>query len=89
MANSTMSPVVLPRATKNSGESESTPNSGCANANAHRTARWSQATSSPRHPARAPEGSPSVAPFRSRSRRRDVSFEKRVKASHRNYKSFT
>ena len=84
-----MSARVLPRATKNSGESESTPNSGCANANVHRTARWSQGISSPRARPRPSEGLPSVAPFRSRSRRRDVSFEKRVNPSHRNYMSFT
>ncbi len=39
IAKITMSPPVLPRATKNSGESASTSNSGLANAKAQSTAR--------------------------------------------------
>ena len=43
IAKSRMSPRVLPRATKKSGESASTSNSGFANAKAHSTARCSHA----------------------------------------------
>ena len=47
-ASSTMSPAVLSRATKNSGESDSTPNRGWAIAKLHNTPRWTQATRSAR-----------------------------------------